>query len=1039
MKPNFLKTAIFHWLAILSLFSVSAIPPTKASHIGKALQTDKLIFAVIGDFGEAGQPETDVANLVKSWNPSFIVTTGDNNYPNGAVSTIDQNIGQYYHDYIFKYNGKFGSGSAINRFFPALGNHDWDQNNGRQQELYFTLPGNERYYDFIQGPIHFYVLNSNPTEPDGISVESKQAKWLKSSLAVSTSKFDIVVLHHPPYSSGRHGSSKEMQWPYKLWGADAVLAGHDHTYERLTVDGMPYFVNGIGGGQPLYYFAATLSESKVRYNADYGAMRVEANDQFLKFQTYTRTGLLIDEYTMGSAPPIVTSILRRSPNPTNSNRVDFSITFSEAVTGVDISDFILSPANPTDASLLTVSGSGNKYIVSTNSGSSDTVLRLDLTDDDSIINNSGIKLGGAGFGNGNFMNGEAYTVDKTAPVILSIARSTVSPTNAATLDFVITFSEAVSNLDASDFRLISSNNTDGSINSLSGSANLYIATISTGSGDHSLRLEFIDDDGVVDSATNPTGGAGIGNGNFTNAESYVVDKTAPSVISITRANPSPTNASSVEFIVTFSEAVTGLDSSDLALAPVNINGMSKSSIDRVNGSGNTYKVTVNTDLNDEALRLDLINNNSITDMVGNALNSGFDQGESYSMDKSAPAVTSIIRGNADPANSTRVDFIVTFSEAVTGVDASDFSVSTTGISGASIVEVKSFDPFYVVTIDTGLGDGTLKLELLDNDSITNNVPLGGTGSGNGSFFNGDIYTIDKTAPLVTSIIRASPNPNSANSVDFIVTFSESVTGVDGADFSLNSIGLSKVSINGVQGVDPFYIVKTSTGIGSGYLQLSQIENGSITDKASNKLIGAFGSGETYNISKSSVNFPQPTNRDPQKNLLTNKPNPPFTWTSVRNAQGYELVIATDNKFNHIVLSQAVDGTSYTDGLLTDGTFYWHVRAYNSMFQPGRYSTTQSFTIDTTAPKPPLPTEPANNSSTNRRPNFKWISDGSSVSHQIEVDNNPDFSSPEFRAAKSGTTVRSNSLAKDLYYWRVRTKDRAGNWSDWSPSQTFTVR
>jgi hypothetical protein len=137
-----------------------------------------------------------------------------------------------------------------------------------------------------------------------------------------------------------------------------------------------------------------------------------------------------------------------------------------------------------------------------------------LTDDDSIINNSGIKLGGAGFGNGNFMNGEAYTVDKTAPVIFSIARSTVSPTNAAILDFVITFSEAVSNLDASDFRLISSNNTDGSINSVSGSGNLYIATISTGSGDNSLRLEFIDDDGVVDLASNPTGGAGTGNGDF---------------------------------------------------------------------------------------------------------------------------------------------------------------------------------------------------------------------------------------------------------------------------------------------------------------------------------------------------------------------------------------------------------------------------------------------------------------------------------------------------------------------------------------------
>ena len=150
------------------------------------------------------------------------------------------------------------------------------------------------------------------------------------------------------------------------------------------------------------------------------------------------------------------------------------------------------------------------------------------------------------------MNAESYIVDTTAPVIFSIARSTVSPTNAATLDFVITFSEAVSNLDASDFRLISSNNTDGSINSLSGSANLYFATISTGSGDHSLRLEFIDDDGVIDSATIPTGGAGTGNGDIRNAESYVVGKTAPGVIQITRAKPSPITPSSSERIFVFS-------------------------------------------------------------------------------------------------------------------------------------------------------------------------------------------------------------------------------------------------------------------------------------------------------------------------------------------------------------------------------------------------------------------------------------------------------------------------------------------------------
>jgi hypothetical protein len=56
-------------------------------------------FAVIGDYGSDSQAEADVANLVKSWGPSFIITVGDNNYPKGAASTIDANIGKYYYEF----------------------------------------------------------------------------------------------------------------------------------------------------------------------------------------------------------------------------------------------------------------------------------------------------------------------------------------------------------------------------------------------------------------------------------------------------------------------------------------------------------------------------------------------------------------------------------------------------------------------------------------------------------------------------------------------------------------------------------------------------------------------------------------------------------------------------------------------------------------------------------------------------------------------------------------------------------------------------
>jgi len=88
-------------------------------------------FAVIGDYGLSKNPERDVANLVKSWDPDFIITVGDNNYPDGAFETIDENIGQYYQEYIYPYTGEFGDGSEVNRFFPTLGNHDWTTDGGQ--------------------------------------------------------------------------------------------------------------------------------------------------------------------------------------------------------------------------------------------------------------------------------------------------------------------------------------------------------------------------------------------------------------------------------------------------------------------------------------------------------------------------------------------------------------------------------------------------------------------------------------------------------------------------------------------------------------------------------------------------------------------------------------------------------------------------------------------------------------------------------------------------------------------------------------------
>ena len=98
-------------------------------------------FAVIGDYGFAGQPAQDVAALVRGWRPDLVLTVGDNNYADGAAETIDANVGQYYQPFIGDYRGRYGRGSRENRFFPTLGNHDWAAPGAAPHLAYFTLPG----------------------------------------------------------------------------------------------------------------------------------------------------------------------------------------------------------------------------------------------------------------------------------------------------------------------------------------------------------------------------------------------------------------------------------------------------------------------------------------------------------------------------------------------------------------------------------------------------------------------------------------------------------------------------------------------------------------------------------------------------------------------------------------------------------------------------------------------------------------------------------------------------------------------------------
>jgi hypothetical protein len=256
-------------------------------------------FAIIGDYGQGGQGSADVATLVKSWQPDFIITTGDNNYPVGSRETIDENVGQFYQEYIYPYTGEYGPGGDTNRFFPTLGNHDWDSESAQPYLDYFTLPGNERYYDFTWGPVHLFAVDGDSREPDGVGSSTDQAAWLQERLESSTLPWQVVYTHQSPYSSGTHGSVTWMRWPYQEWGADILLSGHDHSYERLLVEDFPYIVNGLGGGV-IYGFKTPVEGSQVRYNEDYGAILVDANETGMQFQFFNRGNLLVDTFQLAA-------------------------------------------------------------------------------------------------------------------------------------------------------------------------------------------------------------------------------------------------------------------------------------------------------------------------------------------------------------------------------------------------------------------------------------------------------------------------------------------------------------------------------------------------------------------------------------------------------------------------------------------------------------------------------------------------------------------------------------------------------------------
>jgi predicted phosphodiesterase len=210
---------------------------------------DHLSFAVVGDNGSGGRQAMAVAErMARTYETR----------PFGLVALLGDIC--YYGNFEDRFDDVFLRPmqpliDAGVRFELALGNHDADIHHTDEGlaeiEAELRLLGTPgEYYTTSHGPADFFFLDSSVPGLFGPTA-SRQLEWLDDALASSTNQWKIVALHHPLYSSGRHGSTPGAQERLAPVLArhhvDLVLTGHDHNYERTHPrDGVTYVVSGGG-------------------------------------------------------------------------------------------------------------------------------------------------------------------------------------------------------------------------------------------------------------------------------------------------------------------------------------------------------------------------------------------------------------------------------------------------------------------------------------------------------------------------------------------------------------------------------------------------------------------------------------------------------------------------------------------------------------------------------------------------------------------------------------------------------------------------
>ena len=224
----------------------SAAPSATAAE-----QIESAIILAAGDIADCAlEGDSATAALIEDRPDAVVAALGDLVYPSGNADTFARCYVPVWGDF-------------VDRTRPAVGNHDLEADGGA---AYWDLFGDnagsagEGWYSYDLGDWHVVVLNSN-CDRIGCDIGSAQHDWLLADLAASDADCTLAYWHHPRFTSGKHGGDPLMG--ARFWttladaGAELVLTGHDHHYERFAPmdargtpvpDGLRQFVVGTGGG-----------------------------------------------------------------------------------------------------------------------------------------------------------------------------------------------------------------------------------------------------------------------------------------------------------------------------------------------------------------------------------------------------------------------------------------------------------------------------------------------------------------------------------------------------------------------------------------------------------------------------------------------------------------------------------------------------------------------------------------------------------------------------------------------------------------------